>query len=120
MSCQQLQISLAFPQRRNCDRDYRQPKKEVLSEAFLTDRFLQVAIRRRYNASICLLRLNAPDSFKYLGFQHAQDLCLDLKRQLADLVKKQRPAMRQLKFAHAPRIRAGVGTLLVTEQLVLN
>ena len=54
------------------------------------------------------------------GLQHAQQLRLQVQRQLADLVEHQRAARRLLEPAGPPRRRAGERAALVTEQLALR
>ena len=52
--------------------------------------------------------------------EHAQQLDLDVRRQLADLVEKDRRAIGQLEAADLPRERAGEGAFLAAEQLALD
>src|SRR2546423_1853450 len=52
--------------------------------------------------------------------EHAQQLRLQLERQLADLVEEQRAAARALERAGAPAIGAGERALLVAEELALD
>ena len=52
--------------------------------------------------------------------KHAQELRLQLERNVADFVQEQRPAVRQLEAADLLRDGAGKRPLLVTEQLALQ
>ena len=52
--------------------------------------------------------------------ERAQNLRLQRQRQVADLVEKQRAAVRQLELAGLARHRAGEGALLVAEELGLE
>ena len=52
--------------------------------------------------------------------QRAQQLGLQLERQLADLVEEQRAAVRELEAARAALQRAGEGAALVAEELALD
>ena len=52
--------------------------------------------------------------------EHAQQLGLQIERQLADLVEEQRAARGLLEPAGAPRRRAGEGAALVPEELALG
>jgi len=55
-----------------------------------------------------------------LALEDAQQLGLQLERQLADLVEKDRAAIGRLECALPGRVRAGERTALVTEQLALE
>ena len=55
-----------------------------------------------------------------LLLQHAQQLRLQLERDVADLVEKQRAAVRQLEAADPLRDRAGERAALVAEELALQ
>src|SRR5262249_52265079 len=52
--------------------------------------------------------------------EDAEELRLELQRQLADLVEEQRPGLGLLEAAGAARGRAGEGALLGAEQLALQ
>ncbi len=62
----------------------------------------------------------AADAPQSPRLQHAQQLGLQVQRQLADLVQDQRPAGRLLEPAGPSRARAGEGPPLVPEQLALG
>ena len=52
--------------------------------------------------------------------QRAEDLRLEVQRQIADLVEEQRPAVRQLELAQLLPVGASEGAALVSEQLALH
>ena len=52
--------------------------------------------------------------------EHAQQLHLDVGRQVADLVEEDRRAIGQLEASDLPRERAGEGAFLAAEQLALD
>src|SRR5439155_5532883 len=62
----------------------------------------------------------AADALELLFLERPQDLRLQRERQLADLVEKQRPPMRQLELAGLSRRGAGKGALLVSEEFRLQ
>ena len=67
---------------------------------------LQIAVRRHHNAHIHRDRLAAADALHLALLQHAQQLGLHRQRHIADLIEKQRAAMRLLELARsaaAPR-----------------
>ena len=67
-----------------------------------------------------LMRLGAADPLELALLQHAQQLGLERRRDLADLVEEQRAAVGQLEAALAGVDGAGEGALLVAEQLGLQ
>ena len=67
-----------------------------------------------------LMRLVAADALERALLQEAQQLDLDRRRDLADLVEEQRPAVGLLEAPFAAAGRAREGALLVAEQLALE
>jgi hypothetical protein len=61
-----------------------------------------------------------PDALELLLLQNAQQLDLDIHRQLAHLVHEERPLVRHLEPPDAPLQRAGESASFVTEQLALD
>src|SRR5262249_61286444 len=78
------------------------------------------AVRRRDLPELYLEWDGAADALEPLLLERAEDLRLEGKRQVADLVEKQRAAMRQLELAGLPVLRAREGALLVAEQFRLE
>src|SRR4029453_3382998 len=113
-------VPRAFAQRRNADREYRQPKIQIFPELLRGDRRLQLAVRRGNDADVDVKRLRAADTFEPLFLERTEDLCLEPQREIPDFVEKQRAAVRELKSARF----AGGGpckcALFMTEQLRLE
>ena len=65
-------------------------------------------------------RARAAQALELALLQHAQQLRLQLQRDLADLVEKHRAVVGQLEAADALRDRAGERAPLVPEQLALE
>src|SRR5204863_9303858 len=107
----------ALAERGNRDREDRQPEVEVLAVLPRRDGCLQVAVRRGDDADVYLQGGGAADPLEPFLLERAQNLGLERKRQVADLVEEQRAAMRQLELARLARGGAGKGTLFVAEQL---
>ena len=74
----------------------------------------------RDHAHVDLDRPGAPQPLELARLQHAQQLGLHLERQLADLVEKERRAVRDLEAPDLARQGPGVGALLPAEQLALH
>ena len=72
------------------------------------------------DAHVDLDRAVAAHRLEAAFLQHAQQLGLQLERQLADLVEEQGAAVRHLEAARPIAARAGEGALHVAEQLALE
>ena len=94
--------------------------EEIRAEALLPDRLGEVAIGGGDQPDVGLDRLRGADPLELPLLQDAQQLHLELERQLADLVEEERSAVGQLEAAAASPVGAGEGTLLVAEELALD
>jgi hypothetical protein len=65
-------------------------------------------------------RLGAAKSLNGPLFQYAQQLDLDVERQLADFIEKNRRLIGQLEAPDLPRYSAGVGAFFAAEQLAFD
>ena len=102
------------------DRKHVQAVVEVAAELLVGDHRDEVAIRRRHQPDVDADRPGAAEPLELLLLQHAQQLRLQLQRNVADLVQEQRAAVRELEATDALRDRAGERALLVPEQLALE
>src|SRR5581483_51937 len=90
---QERDVLATRAQRRRGDRDDVQAVEEVLAETpgrYLGD---EVAVRRGHDADVRLLRV-AAERFVLPLLHHAQELHLDARLELTDLVEEQRAAGR--------------------------
>ena len=85
--------------------------------AIASSRFLLVAAIRR---TLTLDRLGAAEPLELALLQHAQQLDLDVRVHVADLVEEQRAAVGPLEAPLLARRRAGERPFLVAEQLRLD
>ena len=92
-------------------------KNRSCAEAPVADRGLEVAVGRRDHADVDAERLRAADALELAELEHAEQLALDLRSDLADLVEEQRAAVRELEPPLLLLVGAGEGALLVPEQL---
>ena len=107
-------------QRRQRDGIDGQPIVEVLAEAPGLDLRHQVAVGGGDDAHVGVLRAHLADALVAPLLQHAQQLALQLQRQLADLVEEQRAAVGGLEAPHAIARRARKRAAHVAEQLALR
>ena len=114
---QQGNIAGTIAQRRNRDREDRQPEEEILAEPPRGHGGTQTLVRRRHQPHVDLHRRRSADALEAPLFERAQDLGLQRERQVADLVEEERAAVRHLELARLARDGAGEGALLVAEEL---
>ena len=93
---------------------------EVLSKRTLFNHILERAVGGRDNADVDTDGFGAADPLKFPLLEGAEELYLDLHRQIADLVEKERAAVGELKAARTPGDGSGEGALLVAEELGLE
>ena len=87
-------VVAALAQRRQPEVDDVEAVVEVLAELARLDHLLEVAVGRGDDADVDLLGLAVADAEDDPLLQRAQQLHLQLQRQLADLVEEQRAARR--------------------------
>ena len=81
---------------------------------------LEVPVGRRDDAHVDPLRARAADALELLLLEDAQQLRLQLERDVADLVEEERAAVRQLEAPDPLRDGAGERAALVAEELALE
>src|SRR4029453_4700654 len=84
------------------------------------DGLLQISIRGRYHPDVHVHQRGATDSANLTLLKHPQELDLERRRELRDLVEEQGPAMRGLHETGLGPNRSGERALLVSEELRLE
>ena len=107
-------------QRRELDRDDVQAEVEVLAEAARGHLVAEDAVRRGDDAHVDRARLASAHAEHLALLEDAQELRLDVRAHLADLVEEERAAVGALEAAGPRRDGAGEGALLVAEELALE
>src|SRR5258705_8287001 len=77
-------------------------------------------MRRGDDSYIDLLGLRRPEALEGAFLQHAQQLGLEVERQIADLIEEQRSVVRELEAPLACANRARERAARVSEQLALD
>src|SRR5205085_2359156 len=113
-------VAAPLAQGRDVNREDGEAKVEVFTKLPGGDGGFQVAVGRGDDAHVNFHVRRAAESRDLALFENAQQLRLHGGRDLADLIKKDGAARRQLELADAALIRARVSALLVSEQFVLN
>ena len=118
---QQAALVLAqVAQRRHGHGEHAQPVVEVGPEAAGPDLLLEVAVGGGQHPRLAQARGGLAHALELAVFQHAQELGLQLQRQLADLVEEQGAVARILEVAGAVGVGAGERALGVAEQRGLH
>src|SRR5258706_5348909 len=99
MRCQQGNVLGALAQRRQFDWENAKAIVKVLTESSLPDLELQVPVRRGDDSDIHSAGAIFAEFFELPLLQHAQQLALQLQRDLADFVEEQGAAVGQLEPA---------------------
>ena len=110
-------VVAALAQRRQVQVEHVQPVVQVLAQRARALRLLEVAVRRRDHAHVDVDLLAAADAAEIPLLERAQELGLQERRHLPDLVEEDGPAVGQLERAQPGCDRAREGPLLVAEQL---
>src|SRR5512134_3402060 len=96
---QQHAVLVHLAERGDADREHAQAVVEVGAEVPLADLLAQVAVGGGDHARPAEPPLRLPDALVFAVLQHAQELRLQLERQLADLVQEERAVCRVLEVA---------------------
>ena len=113
-------VLLPLAQARRLDGEDVQPVEQILAEAALRHGLGQVAVGGGDDPHIHLHRAFGPDGVDLALLQGAQQLDLDVQRQLAHLVEEQGAAVRLLELAQVLVGGAREAALLVAEQDALH
>src|SRR5690606_41243158 len=90
------------------------------SEAALFHPFVEVAIGGSDDAHVHRAGVRAAQGADLAVLQHAQQLRLQIERELANFIEEQRAAVRRDEEAFLRAAGAGEGAAAVTEQLTLD
>src|SRR5208282_3635398 len=118
--CERQNILPAFAQRRDAKRDDVEAVVEILAKVMRADFGVEVAIGRGDYSRIDVNRAFAADPFEVLILQEAQELGLQGRRQVGNLVEENAPAVGRLEPPGLVLDRAGERAAHVPEQLALE
>ena len=93
------QIVDPLPQRRQLDRDDVDPVEQILAEGACLDSLFQVCVRRDDQSEVGPDQLATADPFDLALLNRAEQLRLQIKAEVSDLVEKQGATSRQLELA---------------------
>src|SRR5687767_8351508 len=107
-------------QRRHRQVDDVEAVPEILPEAPGGDLRCEIAVRRRDDPDVHPDRACTADALELVMLQHTQQLRLEMRRELANLVEKDSAAVGDLEPALLERMRAGERAPLVAEELAFE
>src|SRR5262249_15385908 len=113
-------VVVSLAQRRQAQHQALEPEVEVLAKPSLGDAALEVAIAGGDDPDVHRDRARGADLVERLFLEHAQELALVIRPQLADLIEEHRPSVGLLEVAAALADRPGEAALDVTEELALE
>src|SRR5574337_54543 len=120
MSRQKRDVAFPLAQRRKDNRDNRQTVVEILAKPPLANFLLEIPIGGRNHANVDLDRPRSADPIDGPLLQRPEQLRLQRRRHLTDLVQQEGAAISRLKLPHATGDRACEGATLVAKQLTLQ
>ena len=91
-------------------------EEEVVAEAAAAHLAIEVAPRRREDADVDALPSAGADALHLAALDRAEELGLERRLELADLVEEERAAVGLLEDAAVLRQRSGEGAALVAEE----
>ena len=110
----------SLAQRRYVHGKHIQPVVQIAAEQAVGDHLLEIAIGGRDQPHVNPLRPGAPQPLELLLLQRAQQLRLNLRRNVPGFVEKQRAAVGELQAADLAAGRAGKRAPLVSEELAFD
>ena len=117
---QQRDVLGPVAERRQVDPDHVQAVEEVGAEPAHLDLVLQPLVARGDDPDVDLDRLGPADPLERARLEHAEQLRLHRRRDVADLVEEQGAAVGELEPPFLAPIGAGERAPLVAEQLALE
>jgi hypothetical protein len=97
-----------------------EPEEEILPEPLLRHGLLKILVGGGDEPDVHGEGRGAADALEGLLLEDTKNLRLNARGQIADLVQEEGPLVRHLELARPGGGGAGVGALLVAEQLVLQ
>ncbi len=114
---QQRDVLGALAQRRHLDRQVVEPLEQVEPEPSVGHHLLEVLVGGGHESHVRRLFARVAHRAEHPLLEHAQQLGLDVERQIPDLVEEQSAALGRLHLADAIRDRRSERTTPVSEQL---
>jgi hypothetical protein len=92
-----------------------EPEVEVLPKLLLRHQVFQIPVGRRDDSDIQGNTSLAPQRIDLFALDHPKDLRLSIRAHIPDLVKKNGPAIRELKLTRIRGMRSSEGAFLIAK-----
>src|SRR5262245_31745396 len=102
---QRRNVLAPIAQRRQTDLDRVQPEKKILPKPARAHLFAEDRVRGGDDAHVDVTGSRRADTLEIAGLQHAQELWLEVERNVGNLVEKQRAAVGELEAADTIALR---------------
>src|SRR5438445_2466537 len=113
-------VLAALAQRRQVNRKDAEPVIEILTELATRHCVREVSVGGDYEAKVGLERRGATDALELALLEDTEKFGLDGRRELADLVEKERAPGSELEAARLLPVRSGEGAPFMAEELRLD
>ena len=120
MPDQQRDIFFSFTQRGQHDREDTQAIVQITTKLVLSNSLGQITVGGRHQAHIHLNSAIAAQALKFLILQYAEQLGLQLKRNLANFVVKQSSTLGKFQTADLMADGSRESSLFVSEELTFQ
>src|SRR6202030_4654277 len=120
MANKQWYVLAPVAQRRQMQRTHVQAVAQITAEFFFFDATNQIAIGGGDQPHVHPDRLRASQALELLILQNAQQLGLQLQRNVSNLVEQQSALIRQFQPAELLAYRSSEGSFFVAEQLAFQ
>src|SRR6266850_5497671 len=110
----------ALAQRRHRDGEHVQTIVEIDAKLSVFNHLAEVAMRGGDETDVRVYGSRAPQALEFLLLEHAQELRLQPRRNIADLIQKQRAVVGEFEPADPLCDSAGKSAALMAEQLAFQ
>src|SRR4029077_13797322 len=110
----------ALPERRYRNREHVEPLEQILTERSILNRFFQIPVRGRDDADIYLDWLGAPEPLDHPFLEDTEQLYLDIRGELSNLIEEERGVVGGLEPADLTHPGAGEGAALMSKELAFD
>ena len=93
-----------------------EPIVEIIPKLFQLNKLLEILIGGCNDSNVRLERFSPAEGFKFFAFKHSQELCLNSRGDIPDLVQKDGSLLGELKSPWFIACGVGKGTLAVPEE----
>src|SRR5437667_5142425 len=117
---QRRDVLASLAQRREMELDGVQAEQQILAKAATVHLVVEIHVCGRDESHVHFAGLGGPDALDLARLKHAEKLRLLGKSEVADLIEKERSAIRELETPHPIRFGVGERASHVPKELALE